>query len=176
MRQYEFHEKLKASEGVCESASIESIVLSSIAGAVSVVKSTECDDRNGTDWWVECENNNRLSIDAKVRDQDWSRKGHDDLALETFSVVEKNIYGWTLDKTKRTDFILWLWKDTGRWCMVPFPMLCTVFHENLAAWVAKYKVARQFTPRVGGGYHSECVFVPRRELWATIYKRYSGAV
>lgn len=31
-----------------------------------------------------------------------------------------------------------------------------------------------YTPRAGRGYHSECVFVPRREVWATIYKRFGG--
>jgi hypothetical protein len=71
---------------------------------------------------------------------------------------------------------LWLWKDTGRWCMIPFPMLCTVFRENVDNWKQRYKVARQYTPRACGGYHSECVFVDRCEVWAAIYKRFSGAI
>lgn len=174
MIQYEFNEKLKASEGVCTSANIEKIVLENIAGSVAVNKSHAVNDRSGTDWWVECRNGTHLSIDAKVREQDWSLRGFDDLALETFSVVEKNKIGWTLDHNKRTDFVLWLWKDTGRWCMIPFPMLCTVFTEKKDDWTNRFKVAKQYTPN-HGGYHSECVFVPRDEVWSEIYRRYAGS-
>lgn len=168
-----FDEMLNASEGVAAVASIESIIMGNIAGALAVHKANEKNDRSGTDWWVEHVAGRHLSVDAKVRDEDWRAKDEkfDDLALETWSVVEKKKVGWTRDENKRCDYILWLWKDTGRWCMLPFPMLCTVFSDNWQEWREKYKNAQQFT-KDHGGYHSECVFVPRRDVWAEIYKRF----
>jgi hypothetical protein len=98
-RWYRFDEKLKESEGVCEAASIEAIALGNISGSISVSKANESDDRNGTDWWVHCTSGAKLSVDAKVRSVDWSRRGCDDLALETLSVVEKGVIGWTLNQS-----------------------------------------------------------------------------
>ena len=172
---YDFNAKLIASDGHCSNANIESILLSNIAGSLNVKRAHEANDRSGVDWWVECKGCRHLAIDAKVREVDYARKGQDDLALETWSVVEASKVGWTLDDAKQCDFVLWLWKDTGRWCMVPFAMLCQVFTENIEAWKSTFKVARQRTPtRDGRGYHSEVVFVPRREVWKAIYGVYGG--
>jgi hypothetical protein len=41
-------------------------------------------------------------------------------------------------------------------------------------WATFRKVRRQYTK--DRGYHSECVFVPRREIWSEIYRRFSGQV
>ncbi len=164
------------SNGVAATADVRIILLSEIPGAVNVHASAPANDKQGVDWWVELSSARHLAVDAKVREQDWAatHPGEDDLALETWSVVEQNIPGWTLDATKRCDYILWLWKQTGRFCLVPFPMLCKVFAANRVAWTSRYRTARQHTPRSNGGYHSECVFVPRRELWAAIYRQYGG--
>jgi len=73
--------------------------------------------------------------------------------------------------------VLWLWADTKRFCLVPFPMLCKVFEQQWQAWSKHYKTRQQFTPRSGGsGYRSECVFVPRKEVWAAIYRQYGGSL
>jgi hypothetical protein len=130
-QRYEFDERRAMSSGVASSTSIEAILLANIPGAVAVRAADEAADRMGTDWWVDHVSGHSQSVDAKVREEDFARKGCDDLALETLSVVERNKVGWTLDETKRTDYILWLWKDTQRWCLVPFPMLCQVFKEHL---------------------------------------------
>jgi hypothetical protein len=50
-----------------------------------------------------------------------------------------------------------------------------VFELNWQAWREQHKTRQQFTPRQSGGYHSECVFVPRREVWAEIYRTFGGA-
>lgn len=174
--EYGFSERLAFSEGITQGASVEAVILANLPGACQVAKAHRSNDRNGTDWWVETQGGIWLSVDAKVREEDWAPKGKDDLALETWSVVEKNVVGWTRDRRKRTDYILWLWTDTGRWCLVPFPMLCKVFEDNWEHWRTSFKTAKQHTPRFGGGYHSECVFVPRRELWASIYKTFGGVL
>lgn len=165
---------MELSEGVCVTADVKMILTANIPGALNVFKAHEQNDRRGVDWWVEVPNTRFLAVDAKVRDQDWAPKGHDDLALETWSVVEKQIPGWTRSEEKACDYVLWLWKDTGRFCLVPFQMLCKVFQLNWMEWSRKYKTARQFTPRSDGGYHSECVFVDRREVWSALYKQFGG--
>lgn len=145
-----------------------------IPGACKAFSAHEANDRNGTDWWVEHRSGRFLSIDCKVREVDWAatHPREDDLALETWSVVEKRVVGWTRNGNKRSDYILWLWMDTGRWCLVPFPMLCRVMELYWQRWVHYYKTRQQFTK--ARNYHSECVFVPRREVWAKIYSAYAG--
>lgn len=173
-REFNFDERLKSSDGYSENSRVESIILGNVTGALQVHRSHQENDRSGTDWWVECSCGRHLSVDCKVRDEDWKPRGQDDLALETWSVVEKNIVGWTRDEKKRCDYVLWLWKDTGRWCMIPFPMLCTVFRDKWTDWSARFKVSQQKTMRAQSHYHSECVFVPRNEVWREIYNRFSG--
>ncbi len=174
--EYGFEERLAMSSGVAASADVRSILLKNIPGAVNVHQAATVNDRQGIDWWVEMSTAKHLAVDAKVREQDWAARNphEDDLALESWSVVEKQVPGWTRDANKKCDYVLWLWKDTGRFCLVPFPMLCGVFSRRWQSWRVDYKTRQQHTPRANGGYHSECVFVPRRELWAEIYRQYGG--
>lgn len=171
---YDFDERLNMSHGASTNASVESILLKNIPGSIMATLAGQQDDRQGTDWWVTLGNKQRISVDCKVRGKDYSLEGKDDLALETWSVVEKRICGWTRNPLKLTDYILWLWTDTGRWCLVPFRMLCGVFIENWQTWRECHKVATQYTPGFTG-WHSECIFVPRRTVWAEIYKKYAGS-
>ena len=174
-KEYGFNDRLEMSVGVSASRDIEKILFEVIPGSTKVFPASNANDRSGTDWWVEHDSGRFLSVDCKVREKDYAAQPvkADDLALETLSVVEKGIPGWTRSEKKRSDFILWFWLDTGRWCLVPFPMLCKVFQLKWRDWAAKYRVATQFTPE-SGGYHSKCVFVPRKEVWAEIYKLYGG--
>jgi hypothetical protein len=174
--EYDFGEQMAMSEGVAAVADVRSILLDQIPGAVSVQRAATANDKQGIDWWVELNTARHLAVDAKVRKDDWAatHPNEDDLALESWSVVEKQVPGWTRDATKKCDYVLWLWQDTGRFCLVPFPMLCKVFSSRWGLWRTEYKTRQQFTPRSGGGYHSECVFVPRREVWAQIYRQYGG--
>ena len=174
--EYGFEERLAMSSGVAASADVRSILLKHIPGAVNAHQAATVNDRQGIDWWEEMSTAKHLAVDAKVREQDWAARNphEDDLALESWSVVEKQVPGWTRDVNKKCDYVLWLWKDTGRFCLVPFPMLCGVFSRRWQSWRVDYKTRQQHTPRANGGYHSECVFVPRRELWAEIYRQYGG--
>lgn len=175
--EYGFDERLRMSSGVAAVADVKTILLANIPGAVSVTQAAAANDKQGIDWWVELNTARHLAVDAKVREQDWAaKKPHeDDLALESWSVVEKQVPGWTRDASKKCDFVLWLWKDTGRFCLIPFPMLCSVFSRQWVKWQRQHKTRQQYTPRANGGYHSECIFVPRREIWAEIYRQYGGA-
>ncbi len=174
--EYDFHERLAMSSGTAAVADVRAVLLDNIPGALSVTPAATANDKQGIDWWVELSTAKHLAVDAKVRDQDWAAKrpDEDDLALESWSVVEKNIPGWTREPSKKCDYVLWLWKDTGRFCLLPFPMLCHVFTLHWQAWRQQFKTRQQFTPRTNGGYHSECVFVPRRVIWAEIYRSFGG--
>ena len=154
-RFYDFKERLVWSAGFLDEG-IEHILLERIPGCSGVVRSTEQEDRSGTDYWAERAGLPSLSVDVKVRSEDFILRGHDDLALETWSVVNQKV-GWTRDAKKRTDFILWFWKETGRFFLVSFPALCKVFEVYWQLWSARYKTA----PQSSGTWESECVFVPR---------------
>jgi len=174
---YDFGERLAMSHGVSQNKDIRRLILDNIPGALDVHPAHLENDRNGTDWWVEHITGRWLSVDCKVRESDWwaTHPEEDDLALETWSVVESKVPGWTRDSRKRTDYVLWLWTDTGRWCLVPFAMLCKVFTDQWQTWSNKYRIAKQKTTRDNGSaYHSECVFVPRREVWVAIYLAFGG--
>ncbi len=170
---YTFAEQLNQSRNCRDE--ITSILQNQIPGVVAVHPAHACNDRRGTDYWCEMQSGNHLSVDVKIRSQDWSVRDEpnqaDDLALEIWSVKEKRIAGWTRDEAKRTDYVLWYWTDTGRWCLIPFAMLCHVFRDNWEAWSQEFQTATQRTPE--RCYHSQCVFVPREEVWRAIYHKFN---
>lgn len=157
-----------------QSVSIEDYLLKNIPLAVSVERANKADDKNGIDWWVTLISGRKLGIDVKVREVDWSKKGSDDLALETWSVMEKQIIGWTRNPDKQTDYIVWLWKDTGRLVIIQFPWLCSFFMTHWEAWRKKYKTRVQRTVNNSSQYHSECVFVPRELIFTLLYRAIGG--
>ena len=156
-RFYDFDERLRWSEGYLTQG-VSHILKNRLPACVGIEKANELDDRNGTDYWALRDNLPPLSIDVKVRDTDFKAKfGQDDLALETWSVIYTKP-GWTRDVTKRTDFILWYWQDTGRFFLVSFPILLQVFLRYWERWQKDYKTAKQSSAT----WKSECVFVPRK--------------
>jgi len=168
--EYSFQDRLGLSTGVSESVPVSRILLSAIPGAVSVEKADLGDDKNGVDYWVYRERARPVAVDIKVRETDplaeWNK---DDLALEIWGNVKERRIGWTADTSKETDYVLWYFESTRRWVMMPFIPLCAVFRDNLATWQAEYKVATQSS----GSWKSQCVFVPRQEIWSAIIDRYS---
>lgn len=174
--EYGFFEQIEMSQGHAVNASVGDVLMANVPGAIQVVQSSIADDRKGTDWWVVLGNKKRLSVDCKVRQDDCIVKFKaDDIALETWSVIEHRVIGWTRNPDKETDYILWLWKDTGRWLLIPFTMLCGAFIDNWRLWRKQYRTAIQKTTENGiVKWHSECVFVDRRAVWSEIYKKYGG--
>jgi len=148
---------------------IEDILLKEIPTALECIKTTREDDLRGIDYYITLTNKKKISVDAKIRQKDY---GKDDLALEIWSKKETNIKGWTLDDDKLSDYIFWYWKDTKRFCLIPFLLLKESFKIKLEEWKKKHKTATQFTP--DGGWHSECVFVPRQIVWDTIIELFGG--
>jgi len=173
---YDFDGELRLSQSESSNGRIEEILMNHIPGALRAFPAHQFNDwRHGVDWWVELESGRFMGIDCKIRKEDYARKGEDDLALETWSVVEKRIPGWTRVSSKKTEYVLWLWLETGRWTLVPLPMLCSVFQSYWQSWRKQYKTRTQKTTRNGEfAYHSECVFVPRSVVWSAIAHRYAG--
>ena len=171
-KSHSFQQDLLFSEGVAPKRQVFDVLLDNIPGSKSVTRACVENDRSGVDYWVETTNCRHLAIDVKVRREDFAVHGSDDLALETWSVVENRTVGWTRNALKRADYILWLWADTGRWCMISFPQLCAVMQANWQEWRRQYKTAIQKTNE--GNYHSECVYVPRKVVWLKVYERFSG--
>jgi hypothetical protein len=174
IRTFDFNNQLVMSTGTAANRTIGEILLETIPGSVRAIQAHSSDDKRGVDWWLDMLSGERLPVDCKIRDDDPIPRfgAHcDDVALETWSVIEKRIPGWTLDENKKTAYIFWLWKDTGRWCIVPFPLLVKAFKAKKDEWIKTYRVARQNT---NNRYHSECVFVNRKEMWAEIYRQAHG--
>jgi hypothetical protein len=177
IRTFDFNNQLVMSTGTAANRTIGEILLETIPGSVRAIQALSVHDKQGVDWWLDMKSGERLAIDCKIRYDDPIQlfgKHRDDVALETWSVVEKKVIGWTLDETKKTDYIFWLWKPTGRWCVVPFHLLVKAFKAKKEQWMQVYPVRKQKTVRPNSIYHSECVYVNRREMWAEIYLQAHG--
>jgi hypothetical protein len=157
-------------------SAVQAILMENIYGTTEVRRASANEDRRGTDWWVDVVGRDTpISVDAKIMTTDLAPKGMDHLPLETWSVVDE-VPGWTRDPRKRTDFVLWYWVDTGRWCLVPFPPLCAMFAEYWKVMREQYNTATQETGDMdNGGWRSECVFVPRTTVWKLIYARFNAS-
>lgn len=167
---FDFAKQMAMSHGVIGSIPIEELLLKQIVGSTGVRKADKADDKQGTDYFVDHIRGVPLSVDIKARKDDpIDEYGSDDLALETWSVVGVK-KGWTIDESKRTDYILWLFATTKRYCLVPFHPLRLAAKRFGAKWYAKYKVARQ----PNHGYVSECMFVPRVVVWQAIFDVCNG--
>jgi hypothetical protein len=176
-RSYGFQERLDFSNGHAPHAdSVLPFLADRIPNFKTVRRALKQNDKDGTDYYIERYGLKTLAVDLKLRDTDYSVQApdfSDDLALETFSVKEKDIIGWTRDGAKTADYILWYWKDTGRFFIVPFPPLCCVFQRCWEAWRERFGAWEQHTPGTRG-WHSECVFVPRRLVMEAIWRWGSG--
>lgn len=167
------------SDGKAQKLDVRKILIEQIPACIDVKRANEKEDRSGTDWWaIRREPLRPLSVDLKARQTDPTKdlaKPKDDLALETWSVIPANgnqgKVGWTRDEKKSTDYILWLFDSTSRWVLIPFHMLCKIFKLKWEAWRMVYQTNQQDS----GSWKSECVFVPRREIWAELYKHFGGS-
>ncbi len=158
-RRYDFAERVEFAEQL-SAVNLRTILAARLPALLAVRRAGVSDDRRGTDYWVERANGlPPLSVDVKIREKDWAKRGRDDVALETWSVCYSRV-GWTRDTAKRTDFVMWYWLDTKRFLLIPFPPLCVVFSRHWQEWARVFPTA----PQTSGEWESECVFVPRRIL------------
>lgn len=146
-----------------EKADWPTVLRAVFPGIDNVVQGTKAEDLRGIDWWV-ADAAERAKVEVKQRDEDYlKRRRKDDVALETFSVVERGKVGWTLDPAKESDWYVSFWLETGSKLALPFKALRKAMQVNLPKWRLDYPPVQQFTPEFRG-YHSECMFVDRQVL------------
>lgn len=178
---HEFGERLAFSEGIVPGDSVMSAVSRIVPNATGVVRSTEQQDRHGTDFWVERSHGlPAISLDMKNRSFcPIERYGSDDACIETTSVYRgshgppwddsgREKPGWTVDYRKRTDFIVYTWQkaDGVRFWVVPFVPLCAVARQSWRAWAQSYP-ERAAKNR---GYITLSTYPPRRVITESIEK------
>jgi hypothetical protein len=175
MKAYGFQEQLQFSEGVEVSDAILCHLVTLVPGGLGYEKAEKSDDRNGTDYWIKRRCGRDLSIDLKNRSFcPISRFNSDDACIELASVydgkpsrpfVKEHVrkLGWTIDKSKQTDFIVYTWPtatEARRFWVVSFPLLCRAAIDNCKAWMDSY--ITKATPNEG--YYTVNTYPPRLEV------------
>lgn len=177
MKVHDFHERLSFSEGIDVSHDVLARVAEMVPNAVSIDRAQVNDDRNGTDFWITRTHGlPPISIDAKNRSFCPIEKyGSDDACIETTSVYRgpkkrpwedkhRHKVGWTIDYSKRTDYILYTWaqKEGVRFWIVPFVPLCAASRFYWRKWALQYTER----PAYNDGYLTLSIYPPRREIIA----------
>lgn len=172
---HDFYERLAFSEGVTDSPDLICAIANMVQGATGVIRASEEDDRNGTDYWItRCGDLPAISVDVKRRSFCPREKfGSDDACIETTSIYkgpqEKPFLdkyrarpGWSIDSKKRTDFIAYTWPhDCGeRFWIIPFVPLCRAATINWRAWAVEYGER----PAVNNSYLTLSIYPPRVEI------------
>lgn len=175
MNVYDFDRQLGLSHG--NGRDHESSLMLSIPHAAAVSKSSEEDDRQGTDYWVTTTSGHRLSVDLKWNSRDPIESfGADTLLIEWWSAVEFGAKGWTVDPTKRTDYVLYWFQPTSRYALVPFPLLYAASVANCEAWQFTYDVMETKSTRSGRTWTTTWSPVNRKAVWRAIYDVANGQV
>lgn len=171
---YGFQERLVMSDGAAN-GDVADVLLKCIPGAQNVTRSSEAEDRNGTDYWVALRSGHSLSVDVKVREVDpivtW---GSDDLLIEWTSAVETATPGWTVDPRKRTDYVCYWFVPTRRYALLPFPLLHAAATEARDVWQEQFSVRRSRSQQGSRRWTTEFSTVPRSVVWRAIYEIANG--
>lgn len=163
---YDFSERLGFSKARRQDSDIDTL-RAMFPTCASVTKTSEEEDRAGTDYIIQLRRGAQLRVDAKARDrgcrQFW--KAGPEVALEIWSVkpggkysVSRAVTGWTLDESKEIDLILFTFDPADHMFAYvrPLPLLRETFRRNYSAWCTSYKTDTQDSR----SWESECVFVP----------------
>lgn len=133
-------------------------------GCLTVTENTDKTlDLKGVDYIATLRKGAKVYIDAKTREpgcSKWWNNGPE-VAIEKWSVVPNGTrgkIGWSLDESKISDLVLFLWdkSDCSDMYMLPFQLLRVATRRNLLQWYNDYKVDIQTSDY----WQSECVFVP----------------
>ena len=164
MNDYGFKERLAFSKGCAGSNDAETIQRL-LPGCINVIQAHEDLDKTGVDFVAHLRRGSKVNIDVKRRDLGVSKywTGEPELTLEQWSVVPSNtkqgVAGWTLDESKATDYILYVFHpaDCRDAYLIPFQLLRMAFRRNNVTWRNAYRIGRCSTY---GRYETESVFVP----------------
>lgn len=125
----------------------------------------------GIDYVASLGNDHPIRVDAKRRTPRCGRywqQGEEELALELWSDKNRRIVGWTLDPSKRTEYVLFTFDptDSMRLFLIAFQLLRRAFQKYGPRWSEKYRRACQDN----GRWISECVFVPVSVVRAAVHE------
>ena len=156
---HDFHQKLEFSNGANILNDIERI--KHALHRCEYVEKTDIEtDKTGVDYFAYIKGGVVVNVDAKRREsgssQYWKR-GEPELAIETWSVVEK-VIGWTYNIKNKADYILYSFEpcDSNEWYFVPLQLLRKAAWDNGTNWRLRYGELTQHS----NGWNSRCIFVP----------------
>lgn len=130
--------------------------------ALQVERATVEEDRRGVDFWAFRACGRKQGVDVKVRRRDWG-----DVHVEFVSRVAEQKPGWTVDRDKLTDYVLYLWPK--RHLLLPFPQLQAAVRRNEATYRAEYAAADASSSSVSGTWDTEGRGVPVGRLFRDIF-------
>ena len=108
-----------------------------------------------------------LRVEIKTRAEDPLKAfKNENLLLE---IYDNGKPGWANDPVKQTDYILWLFEDTGRYELMPYPLLNAAVVKNLEDWKKQYEVKETTTQGIHEVYTSQVIIVPINIIWRAMY-------
>ena len=170
---FDFRQEFASADTERVHARVEKFVRQRFPDVLTIRRAAPANDRAGADINLEFGHGQFRFIDIKVRKVDYRQFGRPDVALEVVSNKERGSPGWALDDSKLTDYILFLWQDTGRMLMHDARALRAVTRKHLPRWMKENQHAEQQTAVRDGHYTSSVVYVSSDEL-ATLIARWQG--
>jgi len=128
-----------------------------LEAAVSV-RSDGWAQRGGVDRVITLASGRTLTVDEKVREQDWP-----DILLEYWSDEQRRVPGWVA-KNLACDFIAYAFVPSQTCYLLPFQTLRRAWRLNGRDWVGRYKRVEAQNK----GYVTVSVAVPTGELLAAM--------
>jgi hypothetical protein len=139
---------------------------------LQIHKAALANDRHGADYVAEFRHGQIRFVEAKVRAQDWLPRGQEaDLALETWADIDKQVFGWTRDTAKLSDYVVFVWLESGRSLLLDARLLRAWFCEHWETLRAKYDGRIVTSKRGCREWRSEAIYVPHRDVVAQLAYR-----
>ena len=110
--------------------------------------------KQGIDRIIRFRNQDTITIDEKVR-----YKEYNDIALEHWSSFEDKVLGWCL-KPLDCDYILYVFWQSCRYYLMPFPELRRLFEENFDIWRKQFTVLSTKNQGTNINYTTISICVP----------------
>lgn len=177
MATYDFHERLRFSQSDDVREGIARAIQQQFPGVLQVHSAHLRNDLEGIDYLLEYPNGRIRTVDVKVRDKDYERKGEPGLCIEVLSNVDTGKVGWALDESKQCDSIMFYWNDSGRSYSIPFDQLLVLVRHHKTEWLAKYGSVINLTPgNYGSRQRSQVFFMWTWDMEVARYKTFCNAV
>lgn len=160
----DFHVDLARSQTPALYAAVWKAISKCFPEALALIPSHTENDKLGVDYWIEFAGGKMEALDVKIRSRDYFSTDNRTACLELIANTNSGKLGWPIDPTKRTDWILFYYADTGRYVL---------YHaRELRAAVLAYlphlkSVGKPFTTRTksgSGSYDSTGIIVSHSDL------------